>query len=125
MKSICEKIKRVNLLVPIIFSLELLISYILLGGFEDNSNKQGDIFLFGIFFIIGAILFLNFVLYFLFVFFSKRKLFISINEKLNKIAFSFIITNLWIVSSLAFLFFALIIYAQIMISSELNNLSTN
>ncbi len=123
MKRILDKIKRVNIFVPIIFSLELLISFTLLGGFEDNSQKQGDIFLLGLFFMIGTIISLNFVLYFLLSFLSKLKFADATSEKLNKIAHAFLITNLLIVSSLVFLVFALIVYVQIMLTLENNNLS--
>lgn len=122
MKSILEKIKKVNIFVPIIFSLELFISFILLGGFEDNSQKQGDIFLLGCFFTIGAIISLNFVLSFLFLFFSKLKFADTTSKKLNKIAHAFLITNLLIVYSLVFLVFALIVYVQIMITLANYNL---
>lgn len=122
MKRILDKIKRVNIFVPIIFSVEFLISFILLGGFEDNSQKQGDIFFFAVIFTVAAVILLNLILYFIFKFLSKHKSAAAASEKHSKIASVFIKTNLLIVSSFGVFLFITIAYVQIMITLANYNL---
>lgn len=114
MHSFLDKIKKIDFFIPVILFLELLLLFLINGGFDNNKNQmQGDIFLLGMFASILGTIFLNSLFYLAFKIFSKFLFKGKVAQNCNRLANAFIKVDLVIIVILAILISLTFISVQI------------